>query len=75
MNEAVASILYMIQDGDININVDTDEILLLLADWYSQDCMGMTSTFHMREYYVIKYQSHDPDTPTYMEGLSGENTK
>ena len=27
----------------------------------------------MRSYYVLNYQSHDPDTPTYMEALSGEN--
>ena len=27
----------------------------------------------MREDYVLKTQSHDPDTPTYMEALSGEN--
>ena len=26
----------------------------------------------MRESYAIKTQSHDPDTPTYMEALSGE---
>ena len=35
--------------------------------------MNVPSTFNMREYYVIKYQSHDPDTPTFMESLSGEN--
>ena len=29
----------------------------------------------MRESYVIKYQSHYPDTPTYMEALSGENAE
>ena len=29
----------------------------------------------MRESYVIKYQIHDTDTPTYMEALSGENEK
>ena len=29
----------------------------------------------MREYYAIKTQSHDPDTPTYMEALSGENSE
>ena len=39
-NEYVASIVYMIQDGDLNINVDMDEILVLLADWYSEGCMG-----------------------------------
>ena len=33
----------------------------------------MASTFHMRESYALKTQSHDPDTPTYMEALSGEN--
>ena len=27
----------------------------------------------MREYYVFKSQSHNPDTPKYMEALSGEN--
>ena len=28
-----------------------------------------------RESYAIKTQSHDPDTPTYMEALSGENSE
>ena len=27
----------------------------------------------MKEYYALKTQSHDPDTPTYMEALSGKN--
>ena len=27
----------------------------------------------MRESYALKTQSHDPDTPTYMEALSAEN--
>ena len=27
----------------------------------------------MIEYYALNTQSHDPDTPTYMEALSGEN--
>ena len=35
--------------------------------------MYTLSTFHMRESYAIKTQSHDPDTPTYIEALSGEN--
>ena len=63
----------MIQDKDLNINVDTDDILLLLAEWDAEDCMDTTSTFHMRESYVLKSQSHDPDTPMYMEVLSGKN--
>ena len=35
--------------------------------------MDMTSTFHTRESYALKTQSHDPDTPMYMEALSGKN--
>ena len=38
-NDAVASIIYMIQDRDLNRNVDTDEILSLLADWDAENCM------------------------------------
>ena len=29
----------------------------------------------MREYYALKTQSNDPDTPTYTEALSGENSE
>ena len=47
-NDAVASIVYMIQDRDFDSNVDTDEILLLLAEWDAKDCMDKPSTFHMR---------------------------
>ena len=72
-NDAVASIVYIIQDRDFDSNVDTDDILSLLADWDAEDCMDTPSTFHMRESYALKTQSHDPDTPTYMEALSGEN--
>ena len=46
--DAVATIVYMIQDRDININVDMDDILSLLAEWYSEDCMDTPSTFHIR---------------------------
>ena len=35
--------------------------------------MNTPSTFNIIEYYIIKYQRHDPDTLTYMEALSGEN--
>ena len=71
-NDAVASIVYMIQDRDFDINVDMYDIPCLLAEWDAEDCMDTLSTFHMRKYYVIKSQSHNPDTPTYMEALSGE---
>ena len=72
-NHAVASIVYMIQDRDLDRNVDMDDILSLLAEWYAEGCMDTPSTFHMKEYYALKNQSHDPYTPTYMEALSGEN--
>ena len=71
-NDAVASIVYMIQDRDLNRNVDTGNIRLLLADWGAECCMNTPSTFHMREFYVLNTQIHDPDTPTYMEALSGK---
>ena len=49
-----------------------DDILLLLAEWDLEYCMDTPSMFHMRESYVLKTQRHDPDTPTYMEALSGK---
>ena len=63
----------MIQDRDFDSNVDTDDILSLLAEWDAEDCMDTSSTFHMRESYALKTQIHDPDTPTYMEALSDKN--
>ena len=72
-NNDVASIVYMIQYRDYDSNVDTDDILSLLAEWDAEDCMDTPPTFHTRESYSLKTQSHDPDTPTYMEALSGEN--
>ena len=65
----------MIQDRGLNGNVDTYDILWLLAELDAEDCMDTPSTFHMRESYALKTQSHDPDTPTYMEALSGENSE
>ena len=72
-NNAVAIIVYMIQYRDINSNIDTYDTLSLLAEWYAEDCMDTPSTFHKRESYILKSHSHDPDTPTYIEALSGEN--
>ena len=74
-NNDVASIVYMIQDRDFDINVDTDDILLLLAEWDAEDCMDTPSTFHTRYSYALKTQSHDSGTPTYMEALPGENSE
>ena len=44
----------MIHDGDYDRNVDTDDIISLLAEWDAEDCMNTPSTFHMRESYVLK---------------------
>ena len=38
-NDDVASIFYMIQDRDLNSDVDTDDILSLLAEWDAEYCM------------------------------------
>ena len=37
--------------------------------------MDKPSKFHMKESYVFSTQSHDPDTPTYIEALSDENSE
>ena len=47
-NDNVASIVYMIQDRDLNNNVDTDDILSLLAERDTEYCMDTLSTFHMK---------------------------
>ena len=59
----------MIQDRDLNRNVRTDDILLLMAEWEAEDFMDTPSMLHMRESYSLKTKSHDHDTPTYMEAL------
>ena len=74
-NDNVTSLFYMIQYRDLDSNLDTDDILSLLAEWDAEDCMDTPSRFHMRESYALKTQSHDPDTPMYMEALSGENSE
>ena len=66
-NDAVGSIVYIIQDRDLNSNEDTYYILLLMAKWNAEDCMDTPSTFHMRESYALKTKNHGLDTPTYME--------
>ena len=63
----------MIKYGGLNRNIDTNDILSLLDEWYTEYFMNMTSTFHMREYFVIKSQRNNPNNLTYMVALSGEN--
>ena len=53
-NDAIASIVYMIQDRDFDSNVDKDDILSLLAEWDAEDCMDTPSIFHTRESYALK---------------------
>ena len=38
-NDAVASIVYMIQDRYLNSSVDTDDIPSLLVEFDTEDCM------------------------------------
>ena len=68
-NYDVASISYMIQDSYLNSNVDVDGIILLLVDRDAEDYTDASSRFYTREYYVLKSQIHDPDTPTYIKAL------
>ena len=66
-SESIANIVYMIKYGDYNSNVDTNDILYLLADWDVEYCMDTLLKFHTREDYPLNYQSNYPDTPTHME--------
>ena len=50
-----------------------DDILSLLDDQDAEYSIDTPLSFNTRESYVLKYQIHDPDTPTYMEDLSGEH--
>ena len=65
----------MICYGDYDSNVDTDEILLLLSEWDAKYFIDTPSNFHIRRSYVLKSQILDPDTPKYMEILSGEKSE
>ena len=56
----------MNQDGDINSDVYTNYILSLLDEWDAEDFMDTSSSFYIIESYVLKSQSHNPDTTTYM---------
>ena len=50
-NDYVASIVYMIQDRYLNSNLDTYDILSLLAEWDAEYCIYTPSTFHMIEFF------------------------
>ena len=56
-------------------NIDTYEILSVLTDWYETYFMDDPPKFHRREYFELKSQSQDLDTPTYIEVLSGEHAE
>ena len=74
-NDNVASIVYMIKYGGLNRNIDTNDILSLLDEWYTEYFMNMTSTFHMREYFVIKSQRNNHINLMYLKALSNETQK
>ena len=63
-SNAVANIVYMIQDRDYDRNVDTNKDPIVTG-WVGRREIS----------YAIKTQSHDPDIPIYMEALSGETRK
>ena len=42
-NDSIASRVYMIQDRYFYSNIDTDDILLLLAEWDAEYCMDTPS--------------------------------
>ena len=74
-NDDVASIVYMIQYRNLNINVDAVDILLLIDEWEAKYCIDTSSTFNMKKYFVLNYQKHDPDTQRYMDAFSGKNVE
>ena len=57
-NDAISSIVYMIQDGYFNRNVDTDYNLSLMAEWDAEYCMDMPSTFLYER--ILCYQVSKP---------------
>ena len=71
-SDTLDSLVYMIQDGYYDSNIDTENIIDLLADQDPEDFMDTPSTLHTREYYALKSQSQDYNNPMYMEALSGE---
>ena len=62
----------MIQDGDYDRNVDMDKIPYLFSDWDAKHYMYAPSISYMKEFYAIKFHSHDHYTTMYMETLSRE---
>ena len=59
----VSIIVYMIQYGYLNRNIDIDEIVSLLTEWEVEDFVYAPSKFHVRKYFDLKSQIHDPDNP------------
>ena len=49
-------------------------ILLLLAECDTEDCMDPPLKIHMREYYYLKSQTRYPDNSMNMEEISDKNT-
>ena len=60
-------LVYMICDGYYDSNVDTYNIILLMAKWDAEYFMDAPFKLHMIKSYALKYKSHDPDIKTYID--------
>ena len=61
----------MIHDGDYYIIVDKDKILLLLDEIEQKIIWICHKNFIWHNLMLSIYLGQDPDTPTYMDALSG----
>ena len=64
----------MILYGYYDKYLDKEMIILLLAEWNTEDCMDAPPMIYMREPHDLKSQIHYPDAPTYVELLSGKHS-
>ena len=69
-SDSVASLVFMTRNGDYDINIDVVNILSFLDKWYAEYFMDVSFTLHIREFYALKSQIHNPGTPIYMDALS-----
>ena len=62
----VESLFYMILYWYYDSNIYTYKILNLLAEWYVEYFIYLSSTIYMGLYYTLKYQINDTDNTIYM---------
>ena len=61
----------MIHDGDYDSNVDTDKILSLMDDIEQKIIWMCHQNFIQHNLMLSRSLGQDPDTPKYMEKISG----